>query len=314
VGTNNVTVVDSALPPGAPYKPNLTQNLQIAAALGLALGIGLAFFLEYLDDTLRHPEDMERCTHLPVLGVIPLVKTKKGDPAAVVAMLAHLDQRSGLAEAYRSVRTALQFSTREGAPQQIVITSTTAKEGKSTSALALAINFAQTGRPVLLIDADLRNPSLHRFLEVDNSRGLSNYLSSHLPALSVVRPTSVSNLYLIPAGPIPPNPVELLSGPKLLGLLDELGQRFLHVLLDAPPVLGIADSLVLGNQVGNVLFVVAARGTRKAHAKSALKRLRQAGVVPIGAVMTKLDLRDGEYGYESSYYYYKSTTDVPQLT
>jgi capsular exopolysaccharide synthesis family protein len=212
------------------------------------------------------------------------------------------------------VRTALQFSTREGAPRQIVVTSTLAQEGKSTSALALAINFAQTGRSVLLIDADLRNPSLHKFLGVDNSRGLSNYLSSDLPALGVVRTTTIPNLYVIPAGPLPPNPVELLSGPKLLGLFSELGERFTPIVIDAPPVLGIADALVLGNHVGSVLFVVSAGGTRKAHAKAALKRLRQAGVVPIGALMTKLNLHDGMHGYESSYYYYKSTNDVPQLT
>jgi capsular exopolysaccharide synthesis family protein len=314
VGTNNVTVVDPALTPGGPYKPNLTQNLQIAAVLGLMLGIGLAFFLEYLDDTLRTPEDMERMTHLPALGVIPLIKAKKGQDIAALALLSHLDARSSFAEAYRSVRTALQFSTREGAPRQIVITSTTAQEGKSTTGLALAINFAQTGQSVLLIDADLRNPSVHKFLGVDNTRGLSNYLSSDLLALGVVRTTMIPNLYLIPAGPLPPNPVELLSGPKLLGLLSELGERFAHIIMDAPPVLGIADALVLGNQVGSVLFVVAAGGTRKAHAKAALKRLRQAGVVPIGALMTKLNLRDGMYGYESAYYYYKSTSDVPQLT
>jgi capsular exopolysaccharide synthesis family protein len=257
---------------------------------------------------------MERITHLPVLGVIPLIKAKKGQDAAILAMLSHQDARSGFAEAYRSVRTALQFSTREGAPRQFVVTSTSAGEGKSTTALSLAINFAQTGRAVLLIDADLRNPSLHKFVGVDNSRGVSNYLSSDLPALGVVRTTSIPNLYVIPAGPLPPNPVELLSGPKLLGLLGELGDRFSHIILDAPPVLGIADALVLGNQVGSVLFVVAAGGTRKAHAKAALKRLRQAGVLPIGAVMTKTDLRDGMYGYESAYYYYKSTNDVPQLT
>ena len=314
VGTNNVTVVDPALTPFGPYKPNLIQNLQIAAVLGLMLGIGLAFFLEYLDDTLRTPEDMERVTHLPVLGVIPLIKLKKGQDVAALALTSHLDARSSFAEAYRSVRTALQFSTREGAPRQIVVTSTTAQEGKSTSALALAINFAQTGRSVLLIDADLRNPSLHKDIGVDNSRGLSNYLSSDLPALSVVRTTTIPNLYVIPAGPQPPNPVELLSGPKLVGLISELGERFSQIVMDAPPVLGIADALVLGNHVGSVLFVVAAGGTRKAHAKAALKRLRQAGVVPIGALMTKVDLRDGMHGYESAYYYYKSTNDVPQLT
>ena len=312
VVTNNVTVVDPALVPGGAYKPNLSSNLNFAAVIGIILGIALAFFLEYLDDTLRHPEDIERFTHLAVLGVIPLVKAKKGQESPLLAMLPHLEARSGFSEAYRSVRTALQFATRDGAPRQIVITSTSAGEGKTTTALSLAINFAQAGKPTLLIDSDLRNPTLHKFLELDNSRGLSNYLSSDTPALGVVRVTAVPNLYAIPAGPLAPNPVELLSGPKLLGLLDELGDRFPQIILDAPPVLGIADALVLGNQVGSVLFVVAAAGTRKAHAKAALKRLRQTGVVPLGAVMTKLDLRDGMYGYESAYYYYESTTALPR--
>ncbi len=311
VGTNNVTVVDSALVPGSPFKPNLALNLQVAALLGLALGIGLAFFLEYLDDTMQHPEDMERVAHLPVLGVIPRVKPRKGGDA--LALLSHVDARSAFAEAYRSVRTALQFSTRDGAPRQFVVTSTSEKEGKSTSAIALGINQAQAGQLVLLIDADLRNPALHRLLGVDNARGLSNFLSSDVPALGVVRPTTIPNLFVIPAGPVPPNPVELLSGPKLLELLAELSARFPAIVLDAPPVLGIADALVLGNQVGAVLFVVAAGTTRKAHLRAALKRLRQASVAPVGAVMTKLDLRDGMYGYESAYYYYRSTNDAARL-
>ena len=219
VGTNNVTVVDSALTPGSPFKPNLAFNLQVAAALALLLGVGLAFFLDYLDDTMQQPEEMERISHLPVLGVIPLVKPKRGQKSEVPAMLSHFDARSAFAEAYRSVRTALQFSTREGAPRQLVVTSTTAKEGKSTTALSLAINFAQADQPVLVIDADLRHPAMHELLNVDNSRGLSNYLAGDLPALGVVRVTSIPNLYVIPAGPPPPNPVELLSGPKLIGLL-----------------------------------------------------------------------------------------------
>ena len=313
VGTNNVTVVDSAQPPAAPFKPNLPLNLQLAAALGLMLGVGLAFFLEYLDDTMQRPDDMERVAHLPVLGVIPLVKPKKSEKDVPLALQSHLDARSTFAEAYRSVRTALQFSTREGAPRQIVVTSTAAQEGKSTTALALAINFAQTGQPVLLVDADLRNPSVHSMLGIDNSRGLSNYLSSDLPALGVVRISTIPNLYVIPAGPLPPNPVELLSGPKMLALLSELEHRFSAIVLDSPPVLGLADALVLGNQVGAMMFVVAAGSTRKAHLRAALKRLRQASVAPIGAVMTKVDMRDGRYGYESAYYYYRSTNDAPRL-
>ncbi len=314
VGTNNVSVVDSALTPAAPFKPNLTLNLQIAAVLGLLLGVGLAFFLDYLDDTMQHPEDMERISHLAVLGVIPMVKPGRGQKDMVPALLSRNDARSAFAEAYRSVRTALQFSTREGAPRQIVVTSTTAKEGKSTTALSLAINFAQADQPVLLIDADLRNPMLHTLLGLDNSRGLSNYLSGDMPALGVVRVTEIPNLYVIPAGPLPPNPVELLSGPKLLGLLAELDKRFATTILDAPPVLGLADALVLGNQVGAVIYVVAAGTTRKAHLRAALKRLRQASVTPVGAVMTKLDMRGHMYGYENAYYQYnRSNGDAPRL-
>jgi succinoglycan biosynthesis transport protein ExoP len=314
IGVNNITVVDPAEISNFPYKPNLKQNLLIAMVLGLVGGIGLVFFLEHLDDRLHQPEDMERILHQAVLGVIPMVKRVKGADPNSLALDLQKDIRSSFAEAYRSARTALQFSSREGAPARFVVTSTTAREGKSTTALSLAINFAQTGRPVLLIDADMRNPSLHKSLSTDNSRGLSNYLSSDLPVLAGVRTTAIPNLFVIPTGPLPPNPVELLSGPKLPALLAQLGKRFAHIVIDAPPVLGLADALVLGNQVGVVVYVVASGHTKKAHAKVALKRLRLAGVNPIGAVMTKVSLRDGLYGYDSAYYYYGSTNnEMPAL-
>jgi capsular exopolysaccharide synthesis family protein len=285
--------------------------------LGLLGGVGLAFFLDYLDDRLHRPEDIERLTHLPILGVIPLVKREKvKDKAKDVLPLAlegHKDMRSAFAEAYRSVRTALQFSTRDGAPRQFVVTSSSAGEGKSTTALSLAINFAQAGRTVLLIDADMRNPSLHRTLGVEHDRGLSNCLSGDCPALAAIRTTSITNLFVMPSGPLPPNPVELLSGPKLLEMLAQLGDRFPQIILDGPPVLGLADAIVLGNQVGATLFVVAAGAARRANVRQAMKRLRQASVHTVGAVMTKMNLRDGAYGYESAYYYYRSTNDAPAL-
>jgi len=310
-GANNITVVDRAEIPAAPFKPDLHQNLLTAMLLGLMGGIALAFFLEHLDDTIRTPEDMEKLTQLPVLGVVPRMPSQQVADAKSLALIAHADVRSAFAEAYRSVRTALQFSTREGMPRAFMVTSTSKGDGKTTTALALAINSAQTGRPVLLIDADMRHPSLHKALGIDNARGLSNYLSSDVPALGIVRTTDIPNLCVIPAGPMPPNPVELLSGPKFLTLLGQLDDRFSQIIVDSPPVLGLADSIVLGDQVGAVLFVVAAANTRKAHARAALKRLRQANVHPLGAVMTKLDLRDGMYGYESAYYYYRSTSDTP---
>ena len=248
-----------------------------------------------------------------MLGVIPLVKTKKGRTSPLLAMMSHVDARSTFAEAYRSVRTALQFSTRDGAPRQIVVTSTSAQErARSTTALVARDQLrADRASSLLLIDADLRNPSLHKMLGIDNTPRAVELPVGDMPALGVVRITTIPNLYVIPAGPLPPNPVELLSGPKLLALLAELGERFPHVILDAPPVLGLADALVLGNQVGAVLFVVAAGShAQGARCSAALKRLRQASVMPIGAVMTKVDLRDGMYGYESAYYYYRSTTDA----
>ena len=312
-GVNNISVVDRAEVPPSPFKPDLRQNLIIAMLLGLIGGAALAFFLEHLDDTIRTPEDMEQITQLPVLGVVPKLQHPKTAEGRSLGLLAHDDVRSTFAEAYRSVRTALQFSTRDGAPKVFMVTSTAQADGKTTTTLALAINSAQTGRPVLLIDGDMRHPAVHKALGVDNSRGLSNFLSSDVPALGVVRTTEIPNLFVIPAGPMPPNPVELLSGPKLASLLGQLGDRFSQIIIDSAPVLGLADSIVLGDQVGAVLFVVASGHTRKAHARAALKRLRQANVHPLGAIMTKLDLRDGMYGYESAYYYYRSTSDVPQL-
>ena len=312
-GANNIAVVDRAEIPATPFKPDLRQNLIIAMLLGLIGGVALAFFLEHLDDTIRMPEDMEQLTQLAVLGVVPkLVHPKSGDGRSL-GLLAHDDVRSTFAEAYRSVRTALQFSTRDGAPKVFMVTSTAQGEGKTTTALALAINSAQTGRPVLLIDGDMRHPTVHKALGIDNSRGLSNYLSSDVPPLGVVRTTQIPNFFVIPAGPMPPNPVELLSGPKFASLLAQLGERFAQIVVDSPPVLGLADSIVLGDRVGCVLFVVASGITRKAHARAALKRLRQASVNPLGAVMTKLNLRDGMYGYESAFYYYRSTSDAPKL-
>lgn len=301
--TNNVSVVDAAEPSLFPYKPNLMANLLVGLVAGLLLGAAIVVALEVMDDSIKFPDEVERILGLPLMGIIPKLNRKRSAERPI-AMEVHDDPRSTIAEAYRSVRTALQFSTAEGAPKRLVITSTTRNEGKSTTSLALAINFAQMGQRVLLIDADMRNPTIHKLLGISNDFGLSNLLSSDNRGDKMITPTVVPNLSVLTAGPIPPNPVDLLTGPKLLLLLNITAALGIdYVIVDAPPMLGLADAVVLGNQLQNVLYVVQAGSTRKAQIKNALRRLRQAGLVPRGVVLTQTMQHALPQDYESYYGY-----------
>jgi polysaccharide biosynthesis transport protein len=300
--TNNLSIVDSAAPPLFPYKPNLQSNLLAGLGIGLFLGLCLVFLLEYLDDSIRFPDMVERVLGVPLMGVIPVGDKKRSDLGSI-AFDVHTDPRSSMAEAYRSVRTALQFSTSHGAPKRLLVTSTTRDEGKSTTALALAINFAQMGHHVLLVDGDMRNPSIHRMLDIPNELGLSNLLSDDARGETLIQPTVVPNLSVLTAGPSPPNPVDLLMGPKLVGLLDKASAVGIsHVIVDGPPILGIADSIVLGNQIQDMLFIVRAGSTRKANIRDALRRLRLSGLAPRGAVLTFAPARALQ-GYGAYYGY-----------
>ncbi|MEJ6021323.1 GumC family protein [Ramlibacter sp. PS4R-6] len=301
--TNNVSIVDKAEAPLLPFKPDLGRNLMFGLGIGLVLGLCMVFLLEYLDDSFKFPDEIERTLGVPLMGIVPLVNRRREEGPSV-AIEVHTQPRSPIAEAYRSLRTALQFSTSEGAPRRLVVTSTTRDEGKSTTALSLAINFAQMGARVLLIDADMRNPSVHKQLGTHNDAGLSNLLSGDYGAEALILPTQVPNLSVMTAGPLPPNPVDLLMGPKLAGLLDHsTANGFQYVIVDAPPLLGIADSIVLGSQIQNILFVVQASRTRKGHIKDALRRLRLAGLVPRGIVLTQVHRHATHADYESYYGY-----------
>lgn len=306
--SNNISVVDAAEPSLFPYKPNILANLMVGLVAGILLGAAIVVALEVMDDSIKYPDEVERVLGLPLMGIIPKLRNKRSGNKPV-AMEVHEDPRSALAEAYRSVRTALQFSTADGAPKRLVVTSTTRNEGKSTTSLALAINFAQMGQRVLLIDADMRNPTIHKLLGIANDFGLSNLLSSDNRGDKMITPTVVPNLSVLTAGPIPPNPVDLLTGPKLLLLLNITAALGIdYVIVDAPPMLGLADAVVLGNQLQNVLFVVQASSTRKAQIKTALRRLRQAGLVPRGVVLTQTLQHTLPQDYES-YYGYGPTED-----
>ena len=300
VGTNNISVADKADVPLFPFKPDLFRNAMIGLILGLMAGLALAFVVEYMDDSIKFPDEVERFTGMALLGAIPKVSSKQG--AAYVQ--ATSDPRSAAAEAYRSVRTALQFSTSSGAPRTLAITSCTKNEGKSTTAFAVAVALSQLGKRVLLVDGDMRNPSLHKMLGTDHAVGLSNLLSSNVEPISVTHTTAFENLYFISAGPLPPNPAELLMGPNMSKLLSPSSSVFDHIVIDAPPVLGIADSIVMCNRADASLFVIESSGTSKTSIRNALRRLRQAGVQPLGAILTKMSGGTGGYGYDSEYYYY----------
>ncbi|RIA35348.1 capsular exopolysaccharide synthesis family protein [Hephaestia caeni] len=303
ITASNVSVVDEASVPTEPSSPKLALNLALALLAGLAVAGAVVFVREQLDDAIRAPEDVEHKLGLPVLGAIPV--SGSDDLREELAL-----PRSAMAEAYNSLRTALLYSTPEGMPPVLFVTSSEAAEGKSTTSYALAQGLAKLGKRVVLIDIDLRRPAQHRAFGLSNDEGMSDLLTSHREVNSVIRTTDIDNLSFIPAGPIPPSPTELLGSARLVAVLDELRRTFDVIVLDGPPVLGLADAPLIASVVGNVIFVVeAARGHRGA-TKTALRRLRTGHAHLLGAVLTKFDPRKTSSGYAYyGYNYYQYGND-----
>jgi len=307
ISTNNITIIDKAEIPLNKHKPNLSLNALLAMIFGLIGGIFLAFFFEYFDDTIKAPADLEKHTQLPVLGIVPELKSVANSlhiKDTEVGLISFHDSRSAIAEAYRSTRTALQFSTPSGTPDVLLVTSASPGEGKTTSALNIATTFSQMGSKVLLIDTDLRNPSIHNALGIDNSKGLTNYLAGGASPFEVSQHTMIMRLFVIPSGPLPPNPAELLTSKKMKDLLEQAKSKFDCVILDGPPVMGLADALVLANMADGTVVVIESGATRHEHLQSALKRLHTTKAAIVGGILSKYTAQGGE-DYYNSYYYYQ---------
>lgn len=306
VSLSNISIIDNAEVPKGPSSPNLFKNLLVGLIIGLGLAAMVVFFKDQFDDAIRVPEDIEAKLTLPLLGVVP--QSQSGEPQDAL-----LDPKSPISEAYNSLRGSLLYSTPDGLPQIMLVTSAQASEGKTTSSHAIASGFARMGKRVLLVDADLRRPSLHKRLELSNDKGLSTLLTSHDPLAGVVLKSNQDYLSLLVAGPIPPSPTELLSTARIEEILQEAASQFDIVVVDSPPILGLADAPLMAALVDGVVFVVEADRSRRGSLKAALRRLRAMRPILLGAVLTKFDpLKAGNryseyYGYD--YYQYESEAE-----
>ena len=294
VSANNIAIVDQADVPQNPSSPSLPLNLVLALLAGMVLSGGFVFARTQIDQTLRDPADVRRLLGLAQLGTIPAM-----DPDELMDDLE--DPKSVASEAYQSASTNLSFLTEHGTPRSLLLTSTQPNEGKTTSSYALANVLARTGKKVLLVDADMRNPSLHKMFETHNETGFSTYLSGNDDIAGLLRGTKRGNLSLLTAGPIPPNPAELLASDRVGEFLQRAGEEFDHIMIDGPPVLGIADVPILASRVEGVVFALEANRTKLRSFQSVLARLHNANV--FGVLVTKVDQRNAAFGYGYGYGY-----------
>jgi succinoglycan biosynthesis transport protein ExoP len=299
--SNNVQVMDRAEVPGAPFAPNTRREWFTAMMAGMLVAFGLAFGIEYLDDTVKTPEDVAKRLGLPLLGLVPSIRGKR------VPLLSEAVPHD-FGEAFRSLRTSLVFTAGAGQARIIAVTSSQPLEGKTTTACNLATALALGGSRVLLIDADMRRPGLHQIMGVANISGLSQLLVGQCRVREAVQRTTEPNLFVITAGRTPPNPSELLASDRMKSFLENLSHGpFDWILLDTPPVLAVTDAVVLAGNVSAVVFVVGSEMTRRVHAERALNTLRAGKPRSIGVVLNRVDFDRNKYYYARYYgYNYKS--------
>lgn len=296
----NISIIDRAEIPRSPVKPRKFLNILLSIIVGIFGGVGIAFFLEYLDDTFKTPDDVEEKLSVPLLGVIPLMNGSELQDKKL-ELMAYLDQNSVISEAYRSLRTSILLSSVEPI-KSIVVTSPLEDEGKTTTAVNLAVSLAQLDKMVLLVDADLKKPKLHAIFGVDNSTGLSSFLTRQV-IKEITRESGVTNLSLITSGPIPPNSSELLSSKRMKEFIDLASEKFDVIVFDSAPLVTVTDASILSTLVDGTVIVVRAGKTTFDVAKRGVKLLRDINSRILGTVLNGLDTKGEGYEYLYPYYY-----------
>jgi len=301
----NIRILDRAEVPKSPVKPRKQRNILMAVLFGLAGGLGLAFFLEYLDNTIKDPEDIKRYLNIPYLGPVPVIVPNdnpgKDFPPEMVVLNS---PKSTASEAYRGIRTNILFSSAEFEPQVIMVTSSGPQEGKTITSSNLAITMAQSGNKVVLLDCDMRRPRVNKLFGISRNRGMTNLLVEKTDLKLTVFNTSIPNLHVIPSGPIPPNPSEILGSKRMEELIEVLRKNFTRIIIDTPPITAVTDAALLGKLSDGVVLVVRANRTVRDMAKTGLEQLTAVGAKLLGVVLNGVSMGRGSYYYYQYYYYY----------
>jgi succinoglycan biosynthesis transport protein ExoP len=331
--TSNISIIDRGEVPGSPVSPKKRRNLILAFLIGILGGGGLCFFLEYLDNTVKGPEDVEKLAGLPSLGVIPYLppegrrkrkmygfyskykfsddkqdRRKEESPLDImeIEFVNELFPKLSISEDYRTVRTSVLLSQTEAPPRTIAFSSSMPQEGKTATVTNMAVSFSQLEKKVLIIDADLRKPRLHRLFEIKNVGGLSGYLTGRVSIKEAVRKTSHENIWILPSGPVPPNPAELLNSDRMKELLEGMKEKFDVILLDTPPILAVVDALIVSSLSDSLVFIIRAGKTTLKPFLRAVEELKQAKTKIIGVVFNEVKVKEREH-YSPYYHYYRTS-------
>jgi capsular exopolysaccharide synthesis family protein len=343
IQTSNIKVIDEALVPKNPINTQKQKTLILAVLVGLALGLGVIFLVDYLDQTIKTPEEVKMLLGLPALGIIPSTEAKevkaydsynykysyrygnpgkpknpgknkeKNNPKSLdIELINFLETDSLFVEKYRLIRTSIMLSIPKEPPRIIAVSSALPSEGKTATTINLAVSFSQLGKKTLVIDGDLRKPRVHKIFKIKNSAGLSSYLAGRVEFNRIIHKTEIPNLFVVPSGPLPPNPVELLDSEVMAKMLEKLLEKVDFIFIDTPPLVGIVDAIVIGKYSHGLILVTWAGKTHRNALEKTKQELDQFNIRTLGVVLNRAHENRKAYGYNYQAYQYKYKTEEPE--